>query len=356
MHLSIKFIIYWINISIDSIKTDLLGNSMSSHIQALLNALGYQKSNAEFLDQLIQKHGISSSNPPPLIVFDCDQTLIQGDVGEILLSFLWKNRLVQSIAPFEAILIKDAFGEQAGSLILETMSVALGDSQKYFAYLWDLYKLLYETKVSCALTFAAGCLEHFEPSERKLVCTQIFEQALTWDLAFEDLKANYAGIANPQLLLSLTPQDLETRYDVLFDTPKSIWVHVQPFLAQMTLMQIFQAHQFEVAVISGSAQLIVEQVAKHFQLPLKQVVALHFENGVLLEPAPIHHRKIEACLHHFGRLPLMMFGDSLNDVPLMEKSTYALLVDYQKNQVIEKAHAMGALIQDFRLLSDRFSN
>jgi phosphoserine phosphatase len=335
---------------------------MSSHIQALLKALGYEKSNAEFLDQLIQKHGfsssntLSSSNTPPLIVFDCDQTLIQGDVGEILLSFLWKNRLVQSIAPFEALLIKDAFGEETGNLMLETMSVALRDSQKYFAYLWDLYKLLYETKVSCALTFAAGCLEHFEAHQRQSVCQQIFEQALTWDLAFEDLKADYLGIANPQLLLSLTPQDLETRYDDLFDCPKSIWVHVQPFLAQMSLMQVFQEHQFEVAVISGSAQLIVEEVARLFKLPLKQVVALHFENGVLLEPAPIHHRKIEACLHHFGRLPLMMFGDSLNDVPLMEKSTYALLVDYQKNQVVEKARHMGAMIQDFRLLSDRFSN
>jgi phosphoserine phosphatase len=332
---------------------------MNSYEQAALNALGYQKAHAKFLGELIANHHVSNLNElnePALVVFDCDQTLIQGDVGEILLSFLWKNRLIKSILPFEALLIKDAFGTEVGDCILNTMTYALEDSQKHFAYLWDLYKLLYETKVSCALKFAAGCLEHFDLSERKQVCHRIFQQALSWDLRFEDLKAEYAGIADSDRLLHLSKEDLATNYDSIFNTSKSVWIHVQPFLAQMALMRMFQDHGFEVAVISGSAQLIVEEVAELFHLPLTQVVALHFENGVLLEPAPIHHRKIEACLYHFGRLPLIMFGDSLNDVPLMEKSAYALLVDYQKANVLEKAKEMGALIQDFRKLSDRFSD
>jgi phosphoserine phosphatase len=328
---------------------------MNSYLQAILNALGYDQRNAFFLDQLIQSQQSTTEQALPLIVFDCDQTLIQGDVGEILLSYLWKNRLIKSLAPFEIELIKDAFGAELGKGIIEAMSYALLDSQRCFGYLWDLYKLLYDTKVSCALTFAAGCLTHFEPGERNRICEEIFQQALTWDLPFEALTASYLGIANRQQLLTLQASDLQASYDQYFNSSKSIWIHVQPFLAQMTLLQSFQAHRFEVAIISGSAQLMVEQVARLFQLPVKQVIALDFKDGILLEPAPIHHRKIEACLHHFGRLPLMMFGDSLNDIPLMSQAKHALLVDYHKPQVLEKAHAISALIQDFQPLSARFS-
>jgi phosphoserine phosphatase len=323
---------------------------MGNHIQALLNHLGYEKEIAQFLANLIQTQ--QNIDQPPLIVFDCDQTLIQGDVGEILLSYLWKNQCVQSLSPWEEQLFTQAFADHIAPSLIQTVNHALLDSHRYFGYLWDLYKLMYEVKVDCALSFAAGCLLHFEKEQQSVICQKAFESAVTWDLTHQELKGEYLGISNPQTLLDLCKNDLLDRYTEIFQVPKKIWIHVQPFIAQIELVRLFRKYHFEVAVISGSAQTMVEQITQYFDIPKDHIVAIRFENGVLFEPAPIHHKKIDACLHGFGRMPLLMFGDSMNDISLMAQSKYSVLIDYQKENITKKAVDIGALLQNYQKIGE----
>ncbi len=331
---------------------------MSANIENTLRESGFQDDCIVLILNLIQNYGqthgtIESSHEKPLVVFDCDQTLIQGDLGEVLLKQMWTTRMIKTLGTYEkqAILAVCHQANQNETKVLEAYQYALQQSDLYFGYLWDLYLYICQQKIEMGYLFAAACITHLPKEQRNAFCRTFLATIQKQGQPFQALKSTYLGLAQIDQVLDFSVDDLKRKdFFEHFNTEREIWGAVQPYLAQRHLVSILQHHQIDVAIISSSNQDMVSLMGAFFEIPQNRCIAVLFDDQIVVEPIPINRHKIDACLHYLGRLPILMVGDSAYDLPLMEKSQFGILIDYQKEKVRQKAMDMGAVLQDFKFL------
>jgi phosphoserine phosphatase len=325
---------------------------MSVHLENMLRESGFQTASIALVLNLIQSYG-NRLTEKPLVVFDCDQTLIQGDLGEVLLKHMWSMQLVKNVGEYEkqAILSVCHDDPELGQRVLETYAYALTQSDRHFGYLWDLYLYICQQKIEMGYLFAAACITQIPESQRTDFCRSFLVSVQKQGQIFSSLKSTYFGLAQIEEVIELSVNDLQDPdFWVRFQTPREIWCAVQPYLAQKTLVSILQQSQIDVAIISSSNLDMVMLMGEYFEIPRDLCLAVTFEGNTVVEPIPIDQGKIVTCMHFLGRLPILMVGDSAYDLPLMQKSQFGLLIDYQKEKVRMKAVEMGAVLQDFKSL------
>jgi phosphoserine phosphatase len=324
--------------------------TISSDLKGIdtLDTLGFSTEVTLFLRSLLEQR-VAVDQQKPLVIFDCDQTLIQGDLGEVLLRYLWLNGMIKEVGVIEKQAIIEVFQEQS-NVVLKTFAFALEDSVRYFGYLWDLYIYICQEKIEYGYLFAASCITHFTTDEQKNICLKVFQDHIRTQTAFENLKSSYQGIKDLTAIAQMGVFELQAYSDLLFNEKKELWSAIQPYQSQKKLVSILQSLGFEVGIISSSTQGMVDLMAQYFQVDQAHTIAVAFDQQNPIYPIPINNDKITACLHYFKRLPILMVGDSSYDLPLMEKSRYGLLIDYQKEKVRNKAIALNAFLQDYQSL------
>jgi phosphoserine phosphatase len=341
-------------------------NFMSVNLENTLRESGFQDDCIALILNLIQTYGqslgqeswqslgkVEMSNDSPLVVFDCDQTLIQGDLGEVLLKHMWTTGMIKTLGTYEkqAIIAVCHQAHQSEEKVLEAYQYALQQSDRYFGYLWDLYLYICQQKIEMGYLFAAACITHLPKEQRADFCRRFLTTIQKQAQPFHTLKSTYLGLSQIEKVLEFSVDDLKKNdFFDHFNTKREIWGAIQPYLAQRNLVSILQHHQIDVAIISSSNQDMVVLMGEFFEIPQNRCIAVLFDDQTVVEPIPINQQKIDACLHYLGRLPILMVGDSAYDLPLMEKSKFGILIDYQKEKVREKAIDMGAVLQDFKVL------
>lgn len=248
-------------------------------------------------------------SPEALFVFDCDQTLINGDIGEAVFRRAINQRWFISHDAFWLHLIEGEFLEKQ---VNHWRKCYEQESQELTRYthtlsdeLWAAYLELCHRDVFSAYVLAARLSYQRTPVELAL-----FTQ--------ETLAADDKVCIRPRMMTFVER----------LQTIGKVWV------------------------VSSSHIDIVRVIAYHYNIPSTQVVGLDFTRIIetscysdqLITPAPIGVDKVSAFKQHHQIRPVLMSGDSKHDFPMMNHAHHGLFIDHHRDQELkDQALAISAL-------------
>jgi phosphoserine phosphatase len=252
------------------------------------------------LEAFIAKHAVSPSQP--VAVFDCDGTVIKGDIGEAMLYYQLENFLFR-ISPARV------WADFPRRDELATLYDSLADlpSEKRtrdrrfpsFANLvlsW-YFDQLAEGSTEKACADIVRLLAGFSPLETREMAEATFAGELQ------------APLTERLLGRSRLPQGVR---------------YIQESVAMLDRLN---KAGFDIWVVSGSNQWSVEAVCQRLGVPSDHVIGITLvELGGMLsstvqKPIPVGEGKVEAIRKQIGRMPDFVASDSLYDVPLFRTST-----------------------------------
>jgi len=246
----------------------------------------------------LASHAPGPGAPPPLAVFDCDGTVIRGDIGEAMFyrqielfrfrrspADVWRahprrerlGELFDTLAPMEAVARRShaAFDEFAGMLLDGYFGgIAAGHVTAACA---DIVRLF------------AGC-------------------------TVEEVRAFARETFAAEIAAPPAPRRLGNR-----DLPRGV-----RYIAEgVELLRALASGGFAVWAVSGSNRWSVEPVFERLGVPPERVIGIELEAdaGILtdraLEPIPIREGKVGALRARTAQVPLLAASDSKNDIPLL---------------------------------------
>jgi phosphoserine phosphatase len=252
--------------------------------------------------EFLQRHCDHAQGERKIAVFDCDGTVIRGDIGEAM------------------------FYRQIREFLFRHSPADIWPDHPKRAELGRLFNLLERL-----------------PKEERLRCREFGTFAdilLTWyhgqidagkvEKACADIVSLFAGftieevrsIANDNFLeeinIPFTEDELGSQ-----KVPRGLRFLAQP----VALLRALQQHGFDVWAVSGSDKFAVEPVFRALGVPAERVIGIELfdRSGVLLpeaqQPIPIREKKIVALEQRTGTKPLIAASDSRNDIPLLLSAT-----------------------------------
>jgi phosphoserine phosphatase len=255
----------------------------------------------------------------PKFVFDCDQTLINGDIGEATLQYAIDQRWVIS---------HDAW-----------------------------WRHLFTSSFSSAEV--NGWRKHYEQevTRRVAVPSKVLSQEL-WQayqqLCVEEIRSAYIFAA--RLAYGRSPVELAliTDASLIHNMGVSERPQMKRFIKQLQGLG-------QVWVVSSSHCDIVRVIAHHYHIPSHQVIGIdfiraprqNFYTDQLVTPTPISSEKVDAYRQYQDGAPTLMVGDSRHDLPLMSYAQSALLIDHhQSDDLSRSAREIDALMVSVNDVSD----
>jgi len=245
----------------------------------------------------LKKHANHISQERPTAVFDCDGTVIRGDIGEAMLYYQIENFLFK-VSP------ATVWPDHPGNNQLDTLfrQLATVEPQKRCAHpafhpFADLILQWYfgqinDGKVEKACADIVRLFAGFELSEVRAIADRVFEEERS---------------------SSLTSRTLGTRI-----LPKG----VRFIKESVDLIRELQKCRFLIWAVSGSNKWSVEPVFRQLGIGADFVIGIELEEakGLLTSratsPVPIRENKVHAFEKHTAAVPVLVASDSRNDIPL----------------------------------------
>jgi phosphoserine phosphatase len=263
------------------------------------------------------------SHATPRVVFDCDQTLIEGDIGEYTLAYVLHYKLTQADSQWwsylSAVLDDDSLQVAYQSECMDSTCLSNPLLQK----IWQAYRRLCKVDVHNAYLWAAHCFHHLHTQDAQDLIQKIYLQAKKDFLSHFD-QASYIHYASG----------------------------IRIRASQRELIKRLQNRGVEVWIISSSHQFLIQCVARDLNIPSTQAIGIMSiigENQRLslnaVQPAPIGHGKKDYYLHYIDQIfPMAMFGDSSHDLPLMKAGLKGFFIEqtHISDTLKQQVHAIGA--------------
>ena len=247
---------------------------------------------------LLEQAATFPRNSRPLAVFDCDGTVIKGDIGETMF-FRQIEEFMFRVSPAE-LWVDFPHRRELEAAYRELVTLAPKKRaghpafEAFAGYLvsW-YYEQLAEGKVAkaCAdiVRLFAGCS-----------LTEVR------DFAAHTLKHElHAPLGGKQL------------------GRRTVHSGVRFLRESVELVRLLQEHHFDIWAVSGSSVWSVEPVFQALGVSAEQVIGISLEctDGILtgkaVEPIPIREDKISALKAREPRIPHLVASDSRNDIPLL---------------------------------------
>lgn len=256
----------------------------------------------------------------PRVAFDCDQTLIDGDIGEATLATVILNgelpRQQAWWAPLLEILDESVLKTLKTRYELESKQGLI--SPDLFHQIWTAYEMLCQRNIREGYLLAARIWLGLSEQQMTERCHYFVSEALKNDL-------------HP------CPK-----------TGSIVSRGVRPRPYMMALIKALTAQEIEVWIVSSSQRQLVQILAPHLGIPPQRVLGIDFHidehiGADPIEPCPIAQGKSERFLSVHQNPPLGMFGDSRYDLPLMETSGWGVLIDHGSVAVVQMAQKLGVV-------------
>lgn len=312
--------------------------SESEHDEGILQEGAWEPHIHAALTELIRKHGVESPDydpaRPPLVVMDCDETLIHHDIGEAMMRFMVTRRRLKTDRGFWHIVpdkmgrdaIQAAYKAVAGRSDGEVMDTAA--YRRYRAGLIGVYETLRETDREQAYLFAARMLKGLH--ERTVA--DLVEEVLDYEL---DRSLGQEEIAHgPPFHGMVVPTGIRVYHEMI------------------DLLRALDAYGFQTWIVSSSNQYVLRALARRLNFPEERClgIELQLQGGSMtdrpVEPWPIGEGKLEMFLDTVGRSPVLALGDSMNDFELLENCDgLSIVFDKGDEDMVEKAEELGWLVQ-----------
>lgn len=262
-----------------------------------------------------------------IAVFDCDGTVIRGDIGETMFyrqirEFLFR----QSPADIWADHPKRA---ELGRIftLLEKLPREERNRQPEFKTFADILLQWYHGQI--------------EKGKVEKACADIV--TLFAGFTIEEVRS----IANDNFLEEMNTPFAE---DVLgsHKAPRGIRFLAQP----VALLKALQQQGFEIWAVSGSDKFSVEPVFRALGIPAERVIGieLYDRSGVLLpqvkEPIPIREKKVAALDRRTRTQPLLAASDSRNDIPLLLSAAELRVLVNSRGRASTDFFRLGGVVRD----------
>ena len=97
------------------------------------------------------------------------------------------------------------------------------------------------------------------------------------------------------------------------------------------LFDIIHSNEVEIVVISGAPILVLSNYQKEFLIDKIYAFKETVSDGVFTGEVDYNYGfdkklKVQEIIHYYGRSPLMAFGDSVSDIPMLECATYPFCI------------------------------
>jgi phosphoserine phosphatase len=274
-----------------------------------------------------ERHASRNGSPRPLAVFDCDGTVIQGDIGESM------------------------FYRQIEHFAFRVSPAELWPDHPERLELARAYSAL-------ATTPAARRRNHtaFEPFAR-LLLSRYFDQ-----LAEGKIAKACAEIV--QLFAGFTLAEVRSFAEETFNEElrmpmgkvklggQALPRGVRFLQESVELIRALRDHGVDILAISGSNKWSVEPVFAALDLPQESVLGidLHEENGTLTarakSPVPIRSGKVDLLKVTDPRVPVLVASDSRNDIPLLLASSDIKVYVNSHRRATEDFFTLGEITRD----------
>jgi len=277
------------------------------------------------LEPLIAK--LSQSSPKPVAIFDCDGTIIKGDIGE---SMLYDQIEQFNFRTSPADIWLDHPEREEIDRLFRTLERVTPEERKthpLFAPFTNMilswyYDQLGEMKISKGCSDIVSLFAGFPREEVKRLSEETFRGQLE-------------GPMGKRKLGKFTLPD-GARY----------------IKESVELLDTLQHKGFQIWAVSGSSKWSVEPVFARFGIPDNRVIGIDLEeeDGLLLArpktPIPISHGKVDFLRKFLSSPPEICVSDSPLDIPLLlfAKSLRALV--HSRDRSTEEFFAQGNIPRD----------
>ncbi|MCC6396263.1 MAG: haloacid dehalogenase-like hydrolase [Bacteroidetes bacterium] len=248
--------------------------------------------------KLLEQTAHLQSPVRPLAVFDCDGTVIHGDIGEAVF-FRQIEEFMFRVSPAE--LWPDyPRRDELDRLFRNLVAVEPAERRAhpdFEAFAEHLLSWYYDQLAGGAV--AKGCAD----------IVRLFA-----GFTVAEVRALAARTLMLELQAPLGSRDLGGR---------KVHSGVRFMREPLELMRVLQEHQFDIWAVSGSSAWSVEPVFERLGVPAHQVIGISLESpngtlsGVAVNPIPIRADKVQALQSRDTRIPHLVASDSRNDIPLL---------------------------------------
>ena len=280
-----------------------------------------------FPNAFFERHASSNGSARPLAVFDCDGTVIQGDIGESMF-YRQIEHFAFRVSPAEVwhdhpnrVELGRAYSMLAATPESKRRTHTAFDSFARFLLDW-YFDQLAEGKITKACADIVQLFAGFTLAEVRAFAEATFQEELLAPLG----------------------------HCRLGDRPLARGAR---FLREsVDLLRSLQNHGFDILAISGSSKWSVEPVFAHLGVPAEHVVGIDLvatDNILSAEPKmpiPIQHGKVEALRLADARSPVLVASDSRNDIPLLLASTDAKVYVNSHRRNTADFFALGKIDRD----------
>ena len=247
----------------------------------------------------------------PLAVFDCDNTCIRGDIGDVLWEHLVFERALEFSHPELEALIALVDEDPREALAMATSA----PQAAYLARWLPLYPIASE-KLGYArgLTWVTQIMVGLEESFVQEQCRQAITSALEAPMRPEE-------------------QDVHA----LHTSPPGVRIcqEVREVIAYL------QGLGFCCAIVSASCRWPVQAMAPYLAIDPDDVLAIDMEvneagklGTTILPPITYRQGKLDAILARFGRAPQIVFGDAITDFEMLRQATnLGVLIDRGRQDI-----------------------
>jgi phosphoserine phosphatase len=253
------------------------------------------------LQRFFQEHSDHADRSDRLAVFDCDGTVIRGDIGEAMLAHQVEHFLFK-VSP------ADVWQDHPDRPRLDRLYQSLArasarertthpDFGEFFSLIFGWYfGQIDEGKIEKACVDIVRLFTGFTPDEVRQVADDSF--ATQFSSPCSETPFGNHGIARGARYIQESRQMIEE----------------------------LQHRGYEIWAVSGSNIWSVEPVFRQLGIPPARVIGIELdtESGLLvprgIEPVPIREKKVDALQSRTNTRPLLVASDSRNDIPLLEYS------------------------------------
>jgi phosphoserine phosphatase len=298
----------------------------------MMNSFDSSRNTMSILDlqpvaDFLQRHSNHSSQARPTAVFDCDGTVVKGDVGEAMLFY------------------------QIEHFLFKVSPASVWPDHPERSMLDGLYRQL------AAAEPAARCAHTAFHSFVDIILSWYFGQ-------INDGKVEKACADIVRLFAGYTLAEVRSIADRVFKEETSSPLTTRKFGSRtvskgvryiqesLDLIRELQRLRFTIWAVSGSNKWSVEPVFRQLGIGEDFVIGIDLEeeNGVLTPraktPIPIRENKVHAFQKQTASLPVLVASDSRNDIPLFLYSTELKVRINSRGRDTEEFFREGKITRD----------
>ncbi len=277
--------------------------------------------------QHLLNEALERAGGTPLAVFDCDGTVIRGDIGEAML-YRQIEHFYFRISPaeiWEDFPRRDALARAYAHL--QAAAPGARTAHPDFAPFADMILSWY-----------------FGQIEEGLV-----------EKACADIVRLFAGFAPAEVRKFATDTFMEEANSPVSERrlgSRTLPRGVRFLLEPVALVRLLRQKRVQVWAVSGSSVWSVEPVFHMLGVPRERVIGIDLEerNGVFTgiphEPIPIREKKVDALRERVSAAPILVASDSRNDIPLLEYSVGVKVMVNSRNRSPEVFFKGGKIQRD----------